>query len=61
MPVPMRAGDWVEVRCHYTNKTPKTVNWGESSLDEMCFAIATRPERMASSFARSEAAVPRVG
>jgi hypothetical protein len=37
-PVPMRAGDWVEVRCHYTNKTPKTVGWGESSLDEMCFA-----------------------
>jgi hypothetical protein len=36
--VPMRAGDFVEVRCDYRNNTNDTVTWGESSLDEMCFA-----------------------
>ncbi len=36
--LPMRAGDRVEIRCDYRNDTGETVSWGESSLDEMCFA-----------------------
>ncbi len=36
--LPMRAGDTVEIRCDYRNETGDTVSWGESSLDEMCFA-----------------------
>jgi hypothetical protein len=41
-PVQLRAGDRVEVRCDYENDTGATVGWGESSLDEMCFAGAYR-------------------
>lgn len=37
-PVELAAGDFVEVRCRYDNDTGERVRWGESSLDEMCFA-----------------------
>lgn len=36
--IPMRKGDRVEVRCAYANTTRNTVGFGESTLDEMCFA-----------------------
>jgi hypothetical protein len=44
-PVPMRAGDTVSIRCDYRNDTPETVEWGESSLAEMCFAGVYRYPR----------------
>jgi hypothetical protein len=37
-PLQIGAGDKIEVSCSYMNHTGKTVGWGESSLDEMCFA-----------------------
>ncbi|MBN4050202.1 hypothetical protein JYT28_00440 [Desulfobulbus sp. AH-315-M07] len=40
--VPMRAGDQVEVRCDFDNRTGDTVHWGESTRDEMCFAAVFR-------------------
>jgi hypothetical protein len=36
--VSMRAGDVVDVECTYENDTGRTINWGDSSLAEMCFA-----------------------
>jgi hypothetical protein len=33
----LAAGDTVEVECTYANTTDRTVAFGESSLDEMCF------------------------
>jgi hypothetical protein len=35
--VTLRAGDRVEVECTYENDTGATLQWGDSSLDEMCF------------------------
>jgi hypothetical protein len=37
-PLPMEAGDQILVECTYMNTTNRTVRWGDSSLDEMCFA-----------------------
>lgn len=37
-PVKMKAGDKVQIDCTYMNTTSKTVNFGDSSLAEMCFA-----------------------
>ncbi|MDD9971136.1 MAG: hypothetical protein OXR73_33165 [Myxococcales bacterium] len=37
-PMPLSAGDRVMVECTYENTTGRTVSWGDSSLDEMCFA-----------------------
>jgi hypothetical protein len=37
-PVSLKKGDRVGVRCDYTNTTQATVKFGESTLDEMCFA-----------------------
>jgi Copper type II ascorbate-dependent monooxygenase, C-terminal domain len=36
--VRMKAGDTITVECTYLNATGKTVVFGESTLDEMCFA-----------------------
>lgn len=36
--VPLAAGDRVSLECTYINDTGRTVRWGDSSLDEMCFA-----------------------
>jgi hypothetical protein len=36
--VQMKAGDQVQVECTYQNTTNKAVQWGDSSLAEMCFA-----------------------
>ena len=36
--VHMKAGDKVQIDCTYMNTTNKPVNWGDSSLAEMCFA-----------------------
>jgi hypothetical protein len=33
----LKAGDTVDVECTYNNTTDRTVAFGESSLDEMCF------------------------
>ncbi|MET0390091.1 MAG: hypothetical protein ABW321_29235 [Polyangiales bacterium] len=33
----LKAGDAVEVECTFDNDTDRTVQFGESSLDEMCF------------------------
>jgi hypothetical protein len=40
--VEMKAGDVVRVECTYQNDTDHAVAWGQSSLDEMCFASITR-------------------
>jgi hypothetical protein len=36
--VPMKKGDWLDIWCTYENGTGRTISWGESSTDEMCFA-----------------------
>jgi hypothetical protein len=36
--IEMAAGDKVSIECTYMNDTPRTVGWGDSTLDEMCFA-----------------------
>lgn len=36
--IPMKAGDKITVECGYMNTTGKTVMFGESTLEEMCFA-----------------------
>ena len=36
--VEMADGDRVSVECTYVNTTPNLVTWGDSSLQEMCFA-----------------------
>ncbi|HKU39606.1 MAG TPA: hypothetical protein VJR89_15710 [Polyangiales bacterium] len=36
--VQMKAGDTITVECTYLNATGKTVMFGESTFDEMCFA-----------------------
>lgn len=36
--VPMKKGDTISVECTYMNPTGQTVKFGESTLDEMCFA-----------------------
>jgi hypothetical protein len=33
----LKAGDSIQVECTYQNDTQRTVKFGESSLDEMCF------------------------
>ena len=44
-PVHMKLGDKLQVDCTYMNTTSKTVNFGDSSLAEMCFAgIMRYPE-----------------
>jgi hypothetical protein len=40
--VRMKAGDTIQVDCTYQNTTNKTVNFGDSSLAEMCFAALFR-------------------
>jgi len=37
-PVQMKAGDVVRIECTYDNTTDHAVGFGDSSLDEMCFA-----------------------
>jgi hypothetical protein len=34
----MKMGDKITVECTYLNDTGKTVTFGESTLEEMCFA-----------------------
>lgn len=41
-PIEMAPGDHVEVRCVYDNDTGRTVGFGDSSLEEMCFAGISR-------------------
>lgn len=36
--VPMKKGDTISVDCTYQNPTDKVVSFGESTLEEMCFA-----------------------
>lgn len=49
--IPMKAGDTISVECTYQNPTGKMVGWGESSLEEMCFAgIYRYPAAGAKSF-----------
>lgn len=36
-PLQLKAGDKVHVDCTYDNQSDRTVSFGESSLDEMCF------------------------
>ncbi|MFT3770832.1 MAG: hypothetical protein QM820_35870 [Minicystis sp.] len=37
-PLPVAPGDAVRIACTYQNPTPQTINWGDSSKAEMCFA-----------------------
>jgi len=41
-PIPMQKGDQIHVDCTYDNETGATVPMGESSNQEMCFAISYR-------------------
>lgn len=41
-PIPVSSGDKLRVECSYTNTTGSTVQFGESSTDEMCFAFFYR-------------------
>jgi hypothetical protein len=38
----LQAGDVVHVECTYENTTTNTLQWGQSSNDEMCFVGLTR-------------------
>jgi hypothetical protein len=33
----VQAGQYARITCNYDNTTDRTVTYGESSLDEMCF------------------------
>jgi hypothetical protein len=35
--LPVQAGQYARVTCNYNNTTDRTVTYGESTLDEMCF------------------------
>lgn len=37
-PLAIAAGDIVRIQCTYANPTSQTINWGDSSNAEMCFA-----------------------
>jgi len=39
-PIEMKPADTIGVTCTYDNETGKPVHFGQSSLDEMCFAIS---------------------
>jgi len=41
-PVAMAKGDRIHVECTYDNFTSRPISFGDSSLDEMCFAVAYR-------------------
>lgn len=49
-PVEMKAGDRVRVDCTYENTTKKVVQFGDSSLAEMCFAGLLRYPASAGAF-----------
>jgi hypothetical protein len=51
-PVHMKAGDTVNVSCTYDNLTDHTIGFGNSSLDEMCFAVLWRYPRAAHKITR---------
>lgn len=49
--VRMREGDTVEVECTYQNDSGRTIGFGDSSTDEMCFAGVVRfPAQNAGTF-----------
>lgn len=49
--VPMQAGDVIDIECTYENDRNETVHFGDSSLQEMCFAGIFRfPEAPRGSF-----------
>ncbi|HKP59302.1 MAG TPA: hypothetical protein VJV78_21410 [Polyangiales bacterium] len=37
-PIKLAKGDKIDIECTYENTTDRTVTWGDSTLDEMCFA-----------------------
>ena len=39
-PIAMHKGDQIGVTCTYDNETGKPVSFGQSSFNEMCFAIS---------------------
>ena len=39
MPLELKQGDHVRVRCEYENPSDQTITYGESSLDEMCYFV----------------------
>jgi hypothetical protein len=41
-PVVLQPGDTITTECTWTNNTPQTVYWGESSTTEMCFSSMYR-------------------
>lgn len=41
-PIAMNNGDSINVECTYNNNTGSQVNFGDSSTEEMCFAISYR-------------------
>ena len=37
-PTLVRAGEWIDVTCHWHNTSEETVRYGDTSSEEMCFA-----------------------
>ncbi|HVM11067.1 MAG TPA: hypothetical protein VM638_01140 [Actinomycetota bacterium] len=49
-PIAMGAGDTITTECTWNNTTTQTVEWGESSNEEMCFSILYRWPAQAATF-----------
>lgn len=49
-PIAMGSNDALNVTCTYNNTTGGSVNFGDSSNEEMCFAIAWRYPKLGTSF-----------
>lgn len=44
--LPMTSGETIDVRCRYDNPTDSSVTYGDSSLQEMCYAAIYRYPRL---------------
>ena len=47
--LPMASGDRIDVLCRYDNPTDSSIGWGDSSLQEMCYAAIYRYPRLGTS------------
>jgi hypothetical protein len=48
-PIPMKQGDKIRVECTYSNPTDEPITFGDSSDEEMCFAISYRYPKIGTS------------
>src|SRR5262249_19135122 len=54
-PIPLAMGDQIQVDCIYINDTGAPVPFGDSTTEEMCFAISYRYPKLAPGFGASAA------